>query len=245
MNKAKHLTPKILTKISPNDNMCDRSAETGLSNYFGVGMSAVHVICNVLDEINLKPRYILDMPCGYGRVIRFLRVVFPSAEIYACELNKEAVDFCSSVFNTHGVYSNENFTEVDFPEKIKFDLIWVGSLITHLPQNKTIEFIQFALGKLSQDGIIMITSHGKVIHDLMGEERKFGLNNKQIESVKFDYSNSGYGYGDYLHLPNLVNYGVSLINHKWWIHTASHLGFDLNFIESGWCSHDVVVIGKV
>ncbi|MGG5887557.1 methyltransferase [Falsiroseomonas sp. HC035] len=40
-----------------------------------------------------EPQKILDLPCGFGRVTRVLRVRFPHASITACDLDREGVEF--------------------------------------------------------------------------------------------------------------------------------------------------------
>ena len=51
-------------------------------------------------------RKILDLPCGYGRVLRMIHAAFPRATIHACNLNKDAVDFCAATFGAIPVYSS-------------------------------------------------------------------------------------------------------------------------------------------
>src|SRR5204863_8296827 len=41
---------------------------------------------------------ILDLPCGYGRVMRAIRAEFPEAHITACDIDPHAVDFCAETF---------------------------------------------------------------------------------------------------------------------------------------------------
>ena len=107
LNRFPNLTPEEFSRISPNDNMCRNP--NSRSAYFGVGLKAIAVICSELERLNLKPKYILDIPCGYGRITRFLKAVFTSAEIYACDIDKEGVDFCSRTFDIWGQYSQINF----------------------------------------------------------------------------------------------------------------------------------------
>jgi len=78
--------------------------------YFRCGRSAVECIQNALAIAAIpQPRIkrILDLPCGHGRVLRYLRAAFPEAEIAACDLLRDGVDFCSSTFGATAVYSSD------------------------------------------------------------------------------------------------------------------------------------------
>ena len=76
------------------------------------------------------PPRILDFPCGHGRVLRYLRAEFPQAEITACDLLRDGVDFCAANFGAIPVYSDPDPSRIGLPRDA-FDLIWVGSLFTH------------------------------------------------------------------------------------------------------------------
>ena len=56
-------------------------------HYYKVGLSAIRCINEALKLAGLtKVGSILDLPCGSGRVLRFLVHQFPEAEITGCEL---------------------------------------------------------------------------------------------------------------------------------------------------------------
>ncbi len=239
-----------LLKISPDDNMYLKDDDQGLNKYIRVGLAGVHTICSELERINLWPKYILDIPSGYGRVLRFIRAVFPNARIYASDIRKDAVDFCQKTLDVHALYSKKNFSEIHCPESARFDLIWSGSLVTHLTQSNTIEFINFCLENLSPEGILIMTSHGRLHYEGLGSKDSMGLNEEQIRLIKTDYESLGYGYGRYLKMSSqtydyMNNWGVSLIKHDWFIKASSQLGFKiLAFRERGWVGQDVIVIKR-
>src|SRR5574341_2047568 len=77
-------------EIHPDDHMW----RTGQDWYFSVGESGLRVIELAL-RMSLLPEVtsILDLPCGHGRVGRFLRAAFPKAKMYFCDLDRSGVDF--------------------------------------------------------------------------------------------------------------------------------------------------------
>jgi SAM-dependent methyltransferase len=113
------------TVISPNDH----AWITGEQWYFDVGRSALDCIKSALTTAHIAPTSILDLPCGHGRICRMLRALFPDAHLAACDLDRDAVDFCAAQFNATPVYSHEDIRRVSLDQC--FDLIWCGSLFTH------------------------------------------------------------------------------------------------------------------
>src|SRR5207253_2279296 len=77
-------------------------------------------------------------PSGYGRVTRVLRARFPDAAITVCDIDRAGVAFASARFGARGVCSLDDFRLLELGEA--FDLIWVGSLITHFPELQTRRF---------------------------------------------------------------------------------------------------------
>src|SRR6478736_1835742 len=103
-----------------------------ISHYFGTGADALRIIVKSLLAAELPPpARILDFPCGSGRVLRHLRAMFPEAEIGACDLYRQHVDFCVSQFGALPIQSKEDLSQLHVGE---WDVIFCGSLLTHLPQ---------------------------------------------------------------------------------------------------------------
>jgi 2-polyprenyl-3-methyl-5-hydroxy-6-metoxy-1,4-benzoquinol methylase len=105
--------------------------------YFWAGLEAIRNIDNALETAGVEaPDAILDMPCGFGRVIRSLAARFPHASITGCDIRPSAVRFCKRRFAAEGVISSPAFEEIALPRA--FDLIWCGSLATHLDSPQTL-----------------------------------------------------------------------------------------------------------
>ena len=74
--------PGLIATISRGDGMyvAGRAA-----HYFGVGADALKL---VLQAMSLAGKgdisSILDLPCGHGRVLRYLKAEFPQALLTAC-----------------------------------------------------------------------------------------------------------------------------------------------------------------
>jgi SAM-dependent methyltransferase len=100
----------------------------------------------------------LDFGCGYGRVVRFLAQRVPPERIFVSDVVKEGVDFCSSEFRVHPVYSQ---AELDRVSLGSFDFIYAISVITHLNERNSIAFLRLLGKSLNDGGIALFTTHGQ------------------------------------------------------------------------------------
>jgi len=208
-------------------------------HYFKVGLSAISCINEALEGAGLKTvRRILDLPCGSGRVLRFLAQQFPEAEITACELERGPVEFCARTFGARPAYSSLDLDEVSFEKK--FDLIWCGSLVTHLTEVGITALLSLFYRHLETGGLMIFTTHGDfVARRLPTRDFDYGLTPEQIDRIGSGYPATGYGFEDY---PGDKGYGVSLTSAEWIRTRVRELG-DLRevfFKERGWDNHQDV-----
>lgn len=206
-------------------------------HYLAVGLSAMHCIESSLAAC-LHPlpeiKKILDFPCGYGRVMRFLRVRYPYASIYAAETNKAALDFCCKEFNAKSVPTSQDFDMLDMGTT--FDLIWCGSLITHLNEVSSASLLRCFFRHLSPRGVCVFTTHG--LYPAENIESGASLYRLSVEARKTivnQYRETGYGFADY---TNCKGYGISLVTPER-IRSIMN-GSEVLFIERGWDNHQDV-----
>jgi SAM-dependent methyltransferase len=136
---------------------------------------------------------ILDLPCGHGRVLRALKAAFPHANFTACDLDEHGVDFCARTFGATGVYSNVDPRKTHI--QAKFDLIWVGSLFTHLSGDRWSPFLDLFGSILAKDGLLFFSTHGDfVVERLERFPAFYGLSPEQIETMKLQYTKTGFAH---------------------------------------------------
>ncbi len=216
------------------------------THYFGVGKSALHGVESALLAANKPPtsiRNILDLPCGHGRVMRFFKAAFPQAQITACDLNRGAVDFCAKTFAAQPVYSNVDVSRI--PLTGKFDLIWSGSLLTHLRAPACADFIRLFSSLVNPGGLILFTLHGRWVERSLATNRyTYGLRNPDVAALLKEYYATGFGYADY---PGVAGYGISVSSPAFVLSQLVSLP-DLKLIsyhEKGWDNHqDIVCLQK-
>jgi len=196
--------PNVIRDISPNDKMFVPNSE---ERYFEVGESAFESIkiAMLLAKKEVQSiKNILDLPCGHGRVLRMLRACFQNSRIVACDLDKDGVDFCHRTFNAIPVYSQKKTEQI--PIKEKFDLIWCGSLFTHLNIDDFQDFLAFFESILSSQGILVFTTHGRRSIDLIKKGKDYGLDSKKLTKLVEDFENNGFGFQQY---EGQEDYGIS------------------------------------
>jgi SAM-dependent methyltransferase len=156
VQRAYALGFRTLKKISPRDTMFRWNER---QHYSAVGEPAGYCIAACLAAADKRDvRRILDFGCGYGRVLRVLRKEFPDATIVASDLDRGGVDFCSATFGARGVYSNPDPARIRFDER--FELIWIGSVFTHIDRASWQGLLPALRRALSDDGVLIITTQG-------------------------------------------------------------------------------------
>ncbi|MDQ3175526.1 MAG: methyltransferase domain-containing protein [Acidobacteriota bacterium] len=232
--KERELLKQVETRISAGDGMYTGDG----AHYYKVGLSAIRSIEEAIDAAQLESlTRILDLPCGHGRVLRFLVRRFPQAEITASDLDRKGVDFCSRLFGTQAVYSELNLDE--FSVGRQFDLIWCGSLVTHLNETGIRALLAFFARHLQPDGLLIFTAHGeRVIQLLQDQEFEYGIAPESVAPIIEAYHKGGFGFADY---PGASAYGISLTSPEWIRRAAAEIGLgEVYFSAHGWDNHQDV-----
>lgn len=223
--------PGMVTEVSPRDTMFDGSD----AHYLSAGLSALRAIEAAIGK-GQAPRRILDMPCGHGRVTRVLRARFPDAAITVCDIDRDGVDFASDRFAARGVYSDTDFRRLAFDEN--YDLIWVGSLITHLSELMTSRFFDFALRHMNLRSTLVVSSHGDFVAGRM-HSMTYGLTPWDVDAVLLEHRHTNYGYRNY---PESEHYGVTVIGRRWFENAVAGSPLRLvSYVERGWDDHQDVL----
>jgi len=228
----------VIRDISPNDLMNDRK---NIDLYLKVGESAlksIKIALLVAEKQVQDIKNILDLPCGHGRVLRMLRAYFPDSRIVACDLDKDGVDFCKKTFNAIPVYSEKNTEQI--PIKEKFDLIWCGSLLTHIDIDDIQSILGFFESILSSQGILVFTVHGRRAIDYIKQGIDYGLDSKKREKLVADFESSGFGFQLY---DGQEDYGISESSPTVILSCLQKLSSLrlLTYTEWGWDNHQDII----
>jgi hypothetical protein len=136
------------------------------------------------------------------------------------------------------------------PERVRiddrFDLIWCGSLLTHLGAESWRGFLDLFLTLLQPEGLLVFTTHGRLPAAWMSQGLvHYGLGADGARRLVADYDRDGFAYADY---PTSTDYGISLSSPAWVASQIDRLGM-LRFVlysEAAWDDHqDVVACTKM
>jgi hypothetical protein len=232
----RYQSSSVNQQIHPNDVMYN----TGKPFYHSVGESGLRAILNALSASSCSGvSCILDLPCGHGRVGRHLRAAFPDAQMYFCDIDSEAADFCANTFGGKSIHSQPDLTKVSLPGDL--DLIWIGSLFTHLDKSRTEAWLEYLCGQLCEHGVLVATFHG-----LFTAEHRSPGGGADREAALRGMRESGFGYARYTEFGE-DDYGFSVAKPAAILDMATRIRGTrvVSYVERGWANnHDVLAIAK-
>lgn len=228
--------------LAPDDGMVSAGLE---EQYFDLGRRALELIhfSSVLCD---KPHYpdILDLPCGHGRVLRWLRAHYGYANITACDLDRSGVDFCASQFRALPVYSQPDLRELPF--QAQFDLIWVGSLVTHLNQERWLRTLDCLIRWTRECGVIVFSTQGRTVPSLLARGRRNIAENIDKPALLEEFARSGFAYQRYFESTPEEDYGLALSSPEWLMRVLQRYPDVIvrAYLEEAWGMQDVVILYK-
>ena len=227
------MAPRVSLAVADADIMLKKSSA---AHYLRTGFSALDSIRRTAG--GMQPKTVLDFGCGYGRVLRVFKAAWPEAAVTVCDLMPDGLAFCMEHFDVCGFRSRADAVMPSLAHR--FDLIWAGSVVTHLPADKVRSFIALWRDLLSPGGRMVFTSHGTLVHErLTARSFLYDLTEEAAGRVLRGYESGGFGYADY---AAAQGYGVSLNSEDWMCAEIARLGGLrlVSFIPHLWDNHQDV-----
>jgi len=148
------------------------------------------------------PSTMLIMPCAYGREVRAFHTAFPTSQIYVADFNHDAANWTSSVFGVPGVYAgtgepaevSKNLAALSAP---KFQLIWMGNLLTRLSERTAIKWLRSMIEMLDWNGVVVFTFYSPLFHewDTLNQTGTKIADSNLMQSLKASFKkNMKYGF---------------------------------------------------
>jgi hypothetical protein len=170
-------------------------------------------------------------------VTRLLARLIAPARITACDVDANAVRFCKAEFAVDGIVADRDPSRTRLPRS--YDLIFVGSLLTHLPDEPVCTLLDLLVDHLLPGGLLVFTTQGESCLDHLGW---YGERFARLASTYRDtVGRTGRCFVPYAGQPG---YGVT-------IHARAHVEAlarkrfgatlqPLRFAERGWDRHQDV-----
>ncbi len=165
----------------PQDTHSQIDPKTGLPSGLKVdrGETQKDVNTSVLKELvkridNQKTIKAIDLPCGNGGFLRYMRTIFPKAQLFGADivLPSKAPEHTTC-------YQIDLSKDFDIPQEARFDLI--TSISGVMMFGNTQNFIENCAGRLEKGGLLVITNdNASTIIDrlaflFLGRYRQFPL----------------------------------------------------------------------
>jgi SAM-dependent methyltransferase len=151
---------------------------------------------------------ILDFGCGCGRIIRAMKSVVPSADLYGTDLDAEAIAWLDSHYGRFGQFRvAPHLPPLPF-ERGTFDLVVGLSVFTHLPEEMQFSWLD-ELGRITRPGgYLILSTHGEEHYGSFEGDAA-----KAMRETGFFYSDFGFNYGASVRLPDF--YQTSFHTHAY------------------------------
>lgn len=236
-------------RVHVADSMLPTVDRAGVSSYTQAGRSGLDAIRaglamagKTLGDVATA----MDLGCGYGRVLRFLRDHIEPSAITACDLDPRAVAFCAAELGVKPLVSSPDLSRVAFGT---YDLVWSGSLLTHLPETACDALLARLPEVLRPDGVAVISFHGE--HSLGSLEQLYGGDHAvDAQAIREEVASRGMAYRAYagrsVGYRQEADYGMAWHRADFLARRAHELGGgDLKLIghlPRGWDDHHDLAI---
>lgn len=154
------------TRIHPADQMLrhslniHRDPNAAFAQYYNVALQQYATVQQLLRGLfpdRLDTIRVLDFACGYGRLLRFLSQSLPKDNLWAAEIQADALTHVHQAYGVNTLASGPDPEE--FRPQQKFHLIWVASLFSHLPDRLFKAWIDRLKTCLEPDGVLCFSVH--------------------------------------------------------------------------------------
>jgi SAM-dependent methyltransferase len=105
-------------------------------------------------------RDLLDFGCGCGRLILALRGLYPRLRLTGCDVDGRAIDWGERNVRGCRWVRNEPLPPSPF-EDGAYDLVWCGSVFTHLDEDRQDRWLHELCRVLRPRGLLLASLHGR------------------------------------------------------------------------------------
>lgn len=148
-------------RVHFNDFMLDSTRAPDVEHYSRGARQFVGILDRALEEAGRSwddVNSVLEIGCGYGRIVRELRSQHPKLDIYVNDVMDEGAQFTAREFNARQIPLLESSSD---QVAAKFDLIYLLSVYTHMPRDMIERNLGLLSAALRPRGVVVFTIHGE------------------------------------------------------------------------------------
>jgi SAM-dependent methyltransferase len=191
----------ISGRVHYNDFMLNSTAPADVEYYLHGANEFVDILERSCGEAGRDPQSItevLEVGCGYGRIVRELRKRMPWAHVSVSDVIESAARFTASEFGAQYIPPLE---EAGAEYSGRFDLVYLLSVYSHLRRDMVAANLRRVLAVLKPGGIAVITLQGQGSAETVERYALYWLDkSKLLQAMARDgyhYEKYPYYYADY------------------------------------------------
>jgi hypothetical protein len=139
----------------------DGDRDRAVANYFVNGYEQLELVRHIARWRERRPRKMLDFASGYGRLTRFLVHERIADEITVADILEGGMEFQAAQFGVKTILSTT--LPRDLTTNERYDLIFVASLFTHLPEATFTPWLRRLAEMLTEDGLLIFSVHDETL----------------------------------------------------------------------------------
>jgi SAM-dependent methyltransferase len=152
--------PKVV--VPPARLRYNVAGPSTIAHFLQVGERTIYDIEAALRSVgrSLKgTRHFLDFGCGCGRLLLALQNLSSSLTVTGCDVDARAIGWCAEHLRRTHCILNDPLPPSPFDEGA-FDLIWCGSVFTHLDEDRQDRWLKELHRILAPGGLLLASLHG-------------------------------------------------------------------------------------
>ncbi len=188
---------------------------TPLKSYFISGDGMLQNLREMLNSIGRSLEStgsFLEFACGYGRFTRHLLRYLNPRRVTVSDVYRDAVDFQKATFGVDGFYSEFDPGKLEIPKK--YDVIFVASLFSHLPEQTWRPWLKKLYNSLAENGVLIFSVHGTTCMADPSQMPRSGfyyLNMSESRSHSFEDYGTTYVTSDFVRQATLEETGTPVL----------------------------------
>ena len=216
-----------------NDFMLKSTSPEAVAAYRNSAVQFVGILANALNSVGktwTDVDRVLEIGCGYGRIIRVLKEHVPPSKIYVSDVIEEGAHFSATEF---GVNKMPILEDVKEGYREFFDLIFMLSVYTHTPVDFMHRHVKLVSDALRPNGLCVFATQGPISAKNAEQYSQDWLDK---ELILKELQEKGYSFQQYPHYYD--RYGMTWHTEDYIRETIRKANVPLRFLSYRPAEHD-------
>jgi SAM-dependent methyltransferase len=174
------LVPGLEGRAHYNDFMLNSANPVDVENYRRSAVEFVELLGSSLQEAGrdwTSVSAVLEVGCGYGRIVRELRKLIPVEKIYVSDVIDEGALFTAEEFGVQRI----PVVEEAGPEwSGRFDYVYLASVYSHMPKAAIADHLARTEALMAPGGVLLFTTHGPGSAGMIEKYKQYWLDEARI-----------------------------------------------------------------